>query len=327
MAIIKAVNSRASISRAINYITNGEKTERELTYGKDCNPNTAIEEMKVTKELYGKTGGREYVHLVQSFDPSEKLSFEKAHEIGIEFINSCEKYKGHEVLMTTHRDKGHIHNHFIINSVNYENGKKLSTASYELKNIKDINDRVCQEHNLSVPTPSHDIVTAYSKEKYRALEKGFKGEGKSYVLDTALDVSNSLEKATSREEFIKLMNEKGYNVTWKDTRKNITFENAQGKKVRNSNLEKTFNDNSFSKENMEQKFKENLRAKELTINIEKSNKVSFEKSNKGMNIASAIADVVKSVEKGTDMEAQKQTDRQNQLNSEKERVRERIRGR
>jgi len=321
MAIIKAVNSRASIGRAIDYITKEEKTEQGLTYGKDCNPNTAIDEMKATKELHGKTGGREYVHLVQSFDPSEKLSFEKAHEVGKEFIESCEKYKGHEVLMATHMDKGHIHNHFIINSVNYENSKKLSTSKHELQQIKDINDSVCKEHGLSIAEPKKEIVTAYNKEKYKALEKGFEGKGKSYVLDTALAVSDTLEKATSREEFIKGMNEKGYEVNWKDTRKNITFENSDGKKVRNSNLEKTFNDNSFSKESMEQKFKENLRTKELSMKIEKSTKVE---PIKDMNIVSVIAETVKSVDKanGIEFEVQRQNETQQQG---KERVRERER--
>lgn len=316
MAIIKAINSRASIGKAIGYITKEEKTEKALTYGKDCNPNTAIDEMKATKELYGKTAGREYVHLVQSFDPSEKLTFEKAYEVGKEFIESCEKYKGHEVLMATHMDKGHIHNHFIINSVGYEDGKKLSTSKHELQEIKDINDSVCKEHGLSIAAPKREIATAYNKEKYKALEKGFEGKYRSYVLETALDVSKALEKATSREEFIKGMNEKGYEVNWKDTRKNITFENSDGKKVRNSNLEKTFNDNSFSKEMMEQKFKENLRTKELSMNIEKATKVE---PTKNMDIASVIVETVKSVDKANGIETQRHKIQQ----QGKERARER----
>ena len=65
MAIIKAVNSKSSIARAINYITKAEKTEKKLISGIDCNPETAIDEMKATKELYDKNDGRQYAHFIQ----------------------------------------------------------------------------------------------------------------------------------------------------------------------------------------------------------------------------------------------------------------------
>ena len=67
MAVVKVVNSRASIGNAVNYITKKEKTEESLISGKDCSPNTAIEEMKITKQQWQKTDGRQYKHYVQSF--------------------------------------------------------------------------------------------------------------------------------------------------------------------------------------------------------------------------------------------------------------------
>lgn len=331
MAIIKAINSRASIGKAINYITKGEKTDKELTYGKDCNPNTSIEEMKATKELYGKTGGREYIHLVQSFDPLDNITFETAHKVGQDFINKCEKYKGHEVLMSTHMDKGHIHNHFIINSVNFENGSKLVTSSKELQNIKNINDEVCRGYNLSIPK-ENNTVTAYSKDKYKALEKGFNGEGNSYILNTAEDVIKVLETAISRQDFIEKMNKQGYEVNWKDTRKYVTFENSEGQKVRNSNLEKTLKDNSFSKVNMEHKFRENELNKNVNLNNksikEQSSKVNDVNSSKikGNDIVKVIENTVKQIENTHQdtigkREQVKQSDLDNQ--NQKERTRER----
>lgn len=261
MAVIKAVNSKASISKAINYITKEEKTEERLISGKDCNPKTAIDEMKATKEQWGKTGGRQYTHLVQSFNPKDKVNPQQAHEIGRKFIENNEKFKGHEVVIATHIDKGHIHNHFIINSVSYENGKKLHTTKKELQKLKELSNQLSREHGLSVPTKG-DTITTFNQKKYKAIEKGATGKEKSYVLDTAKNVSDSLKKATDRENFIKDMESKGYKVNWKDTRKYITFTTPEGKKVRNSNLEKTFKEHKFSKEGMEYEIQRNRERRE-----------------------------------------------------------------
>ena len=256
MAIIKAVNSKASIGKAIKYVTKGEKTQEILISGKDCSPHTAIDEMKATKELWGKTEGRQYTNLVQSFNPEDKITPQQAHEIGLKFIENNEKFKGHEVVISTHVDKGHIHNHFIVNSVNYENGKKLHTNKNDLKMFKELSNELSKEHGLTVPTRGESITT-FSQNKYKAIQKGFMEKEKSYLLDTAKEVSNSLKKVTSKENFIKDMESKGYKVNWSDTRKYITFTTPEGKKVRNSNLEKTFKEQKFSKEGMEYEIQRN----------------------------------------------------------------------
>lgn len=256
MAIIKAVNSKASIGKAINYITKEEKTEEKLISGKDCNPHTAIDEMKATKELWGKTEGRQYKHYVQSFNPEDNITPEMAHNIGKKFIEENEKFKGHEVLISTHLDKGHIHNHFIVNSVNFENGKKYQEKKQDLEIMKEKSNQLSRENGLTIPTRG-DKITTFDQAKYRAIEKGFKGEEKSYLLETAKEVSNSLKVATTRQDFIQDMEKKGYQVNWSDTRKNITYTTPEGQKVRNSNLEKTFKEEKFSKEGMENEIQRN----------------------------------------------------------------------
>ena len=257
MAVIKVVNSKASIGKAINYVTKREKTEEKLVSGKDCNPHTAIDEMKATKEQWGKTEGRQYKHYIQSFNPEDRITPEKAHEVGRKFVENTEKFKGHEVVIATHVDKGHIHNHFIVNSVNFENGKKFQQSKKDLEKLKNHSDRICEREGLSIIKEKGKEITAFDQKKYKAIEKGFTGKEKSYLLDTAIEVSNSLKKATSREEFIKDMESKGYKVNWKDTRKHITFTTPEGKKVRNSNLEKTFKEHKFSKEGMENEIQRN----------------------------------------------------------------------
>lgn len=257
MAVIKVVNSRASIGKAINYITKGEKTEEKLISGKDCNPYTAIDEMKFTKEQWGKTEGRQYKHYIQSFSPEDKITPEKALEVGEKFIENAKIFEGYEVVIATHVDKGHIHNHFIVNSVNFENGRKFNQSKLDLVKLKAHSDRICEREGLSVIKEKSKNITAFDQKKYRAIEKGFTGKEKSYLLDTAKEVSKSLKTATDRDSFIKDMKSKGYEVVWKDTRKYITFTTPEGKKVRNSNLEKTFKEKKFSKEGMEYEIQRN----------------------------------------------------------------------
>lgn len=260
MAVIKVVSSKASIGKAVNYVSKDEKTkdgesERKLVSGKDCSPSTAIDEMMATKEQWNKTGGRQYKHYIQSFDPDENLMPSKAHNIGKEWAEK--NFKGHEVVIATHVDKGHVHNHFIVNTVNFENGKKFQQSKKDLENLKKHSDKICEREGLKVITEPSKSITSFDQKKYKAIEKGFSGKEKSYLVETAKDVSQSLKTATSRETFVKNMENKGYKVNWTDKRKHITFTNSDGKSVRNTNLEKTFKEQKFSKEGMENEIQRN----------------------------------------------------------------------
>jgi hypothetical protein len=117
MAVIKAVSSKAGIGHAIDYVTKKEKTEEKLVSGLHCEPETVKEEMQATKELWGKTDGRTYKHYVQSYHEDEEITPEQAHKNAVELAEHTKAWKGHEVLIATHIDKGHIHTHFIVNSV------------------------------------------------------------------------------------------------------------------------------------------------------------------------------------------------------------------
>lgn len=134
MAVIKAVSSKAGIGHAIDYVTKKEKTEEKLVSGLHCEPETVKEEMQATKELWGKTDGRTYKHYVQSYHEDEEITPEQAHKNAVELAEHTKAWKGHEVLIATHIDKGHIHTHFIVNSVNYENGHKLQWKKYDIMN-------------------------------------------------------------------------------------------------------------------------------------------------------------------------------------------------
>lgn len=258
MAVVKAVNSRASIGRAVNYVTRTEKTEERLVSGIECSPQNAIEEMKATKALWGKEDGRQYKHFVHSFPPGEKITPEQAHELARELCQ--DRFKGYEVLIATHKDKGHIHSHIIVNSVSYEDGKKLHLSKGHLEQMKRDCIEQCRQHGLSVPVKGQEI-TSNKQTKYKALERGIKaqrgeGEYKSYVLDCYKAADTARSAATSREDFIGRMQAQGWETSWEETRKHITFTDRDGNKVRAANLEKTFRE-PFTKEDLARGFEIN----------------------------------------------------------------------
>ena len=200
MAVIKAVSSKAGIGQALDYVTKEEKTEDKLVSGLHCEPDTVKDEMQATKELWGKTGGRTYKHFVQSYHEDEHITPEQAHKNAVELAKNTEAWKGHEVLIATHIDRGHIHSHFIVNSVNYENGHKLQWSKADLQNLKDRCNEQSRQQGLHVPEKGktfsgeeREETVAWNKETYNLLKQAEKGEVKSYVQDTALAVMDCRE--------------------------------------------------------------------------------------------------------------------------------------
>ncbi len=268
MAIIKAVSSRAGIRRALDYVMKKEKTERTLLDGFNCNPDTVMEEMEMTKHIFHKTGGRTYKHFVQSFAPDEEITPEIANQVARELVEKLPIARGFEVLIATHKDRRHIHSHLILNSVSFIDGHKFQMSADDLQTMKDISDEICKSHGLSICEKGRTFheepveeTSAYTKEKYRLLKSAEAGKVKSYVQETALAVMDAMEEAESREEFIDLMEMKGYRVDWQENHKYITFTDPEGMKVRNKNLEKTYH-LDVGKEKLLYVFEENSRRKE-----------------------------------------------------------------
>ena len=276
MAVIKAVSSKAGIGQALDYVTKEEKTEDKLVSGLHCEPDTVKDEMAATKELWGKTGGRTYKHFVQSYHEDEHITPEQAHQNAVELAKGTEAWKGHEVLIATHIDRGHIHTHFIVNSVNFEDGHKLQWSKADLQNLKDRCNEQSRQQGLHVPEKGktfsgdeREETVAWNKETYNLLKQAEKGEVKSYVQDTALAVMDCRETATSREDFIDQMKARGYGVDWQDSHKYITYTDLARKqagekacKIRNNKLEKYYN-MGFGKEELEHEFERNARTAEV----------------------------------------------------------------
>src|SRR5680860_1670560 len=168
MATIKILSSKGSIKNIINYVLNKEKTNERIMARKDCSVLNTAEEMNTTKNLYNKTDGITYHHIMQSFKPGE-ITPESAHSIGIELAEK--QFKNHEVLIATHKDKEHIHNHLIVNSVSFKDGHKLIANKETLREIKLENDKICTREHLSV------IEKPYARNHYSMAESSLQKRG------------------------------------------------------------------------------------------------------------------------------------------------------
>lgn len=242
MAIIEAISSKANIKRIISYVTQDNKTNINLITGKDCMAESCLEEMLYTKNLYHKNSGRQYIHIIQSFDPKDNLSAEQVHNIGIKLVNT---FNGFQVLVATHIDKNHLHNHLVINSVSFENGYKIQMSKKDLQYIKDYSDKLCLEIGSSV-IPKKEKTNYIKRNEYRVAERG---KSWKFKLMNAIDLS--LAESNCKDDFIKNMNKLGYQLNWTDTRKYITYTTPEGYKCRDNKLY----DEKYSKGAMENEFR------------------------------------------------------------------------
>ena len=256
--------TRQGLKALLNYCSRNAKTTyngNRLVTGVNCVAQSAYNEMINTKLRYKKADGRMYYHLLQSFHPDENLTPETAHEIALRFAE--ENYKGYEVLVATHVDRNHIHSHFVINSVNAENGYKYHPDNHEIQRLRESSDKLCLEYGLSVIESAPSKVNGMSSREYRSADKG-----QSWKLDLAMAIDEAMRCAVSREHFIELMELEGYRVNWRDTRKYITYTCPNGMKCRDNKL----HEEKYLKEAMTNEF--SIR-QEITKRIEGSGEDEF----------------------------------------------------
>lgn len=241
------MQSRQGLASILAYCKQDKKTlydSRKLVSGVNCVAESAFNEMMNTKIQYRKTDGRMYYHLFQSFHPDEPITPETAHEIALKFAQ--EQFKGYEVLVATHIDREHIHSHFILNSVSAETGLKYHPDKNEIQRLRDYSDNLCRKYGLSVVIPKQPKVKQMSAREYRSADKG-----QSWKLQLAIAVDEAMKYATSKEHFISLMENEGYEVKWTAERKSITYTTPNGMKCRDNKL----HEEKYPKENMENEFR------------------------------------------------------------------------
>lgn len=237
MAVIKAAHSGASLKRIINYVTQAKKTEEHLLAGINCDPQNAYDDMMLVKEIYGKKNGRQYKHFIYSFPPGEDISPKQVLENAQHLAEETPALKGCQMLIAVHKDREHLHAHIIVNSVNAKTGYKLQWAKSDLSDLKERCNALSKAQGLSIPQKGQS-VTAWTMPKQQALAKAMAGQYQSYYLAMADAISDCQSQAVDQADFVDKMAQKGIQVNW-TTRKHITFVDAEGHKVRDSNFAKT----------------------------------------------------------------------------------------
>ena len=270
MAINKTVNKRTNTHGAmrncIEYVLRQDKISEQLAYvtgpypHEEMNYDLVYRTFLEEKRLWDKDSGRMYAHNIISWHKDEQIIPEQAFEFGKEFAEKW--FPGFQTLVAVHKDKDHIHCHLVTNSVSYEDGKKLHTTKKDLERMKQLTNQMCRERGMTVAEKGKHFdgsqiekgeVIAWSKDKYNLFSQQVKD---SFVADCAMAVLKALENCISKEKFIEKMKQFGWNVNWTEKRKHITFQNQDGKKVRDSNLSKTFH-LDISKEDLENEFNRN----------------------------------------------------------------------
>ena len=239
----------SAMKRVICYCTQDHKvtdpeTERRYVSGVNCDGENSFAEFMTTKKCFYKTNGIFFYQYTQSFSPEENITPALAHEIALEFAERA--WQGYEVMVATHVDREHIHTHFIINSVSYVDGKKLRQSPNTLKELRALNDEICRAHGLRVLQPYTENHKGLSPREYRAAVKG-----QSWKFRLMASIEDAMNNSGNKDKFIYTMEQQGYEITWTDERKYITFTCPNGMKCRDVKL----HDDKFTKEMMELEFR------------------------------------------------------------------------
>lgn len=253
--------SAGALHGVAQYVSQREKTVengRWLVDGQNCAPQLAAQEFTATRQMHRKDSPVWFYHYVQSFPPAEPVTGELAHKIAREFAEQA--WPDSEVLIATHIDAAHIHTHFLVNAVCYETGKMLRQGPGTLRTLRPLSDKLCMKYGLSVlpKEQRRERSMGMSAKEYRSAAKG---ESWKFQLMNTVDLC--MRSAKTRDEFIREMERRGYQVRWEENRKAITYTTPKGKKCRDDRL----HEDKYRKEVMEREFR--IREEMLRRRIER----------------------------------------------------------
>lgn len=236
MAITKMWKVSDKLDNTINYVINGEKTEQMLyVSGINCLPDTAVQEMKIAKEQFFKTAGIQCFHGVQSFAKGE-VTADTAHEIGVKL---AEELWGDnfQIVVTTHLNTNHIHNHIVVNSVSFVDGKRYSNTKADIGKMRNTSDKLCENYGLR---------TLKKEEKYNKYVAS-----SSYKVIMKDSVDYAIAIAKDYDEFIKILKDLDYTIT--DDKGTFSLKREPYK--RNTRIERQFG-KAYSMENIKKRILE-----------------------------------------------------------------------
>ena len=263
MAVTKYHAITKTLRKAIDYITDPKKTDyHNLVSGYNCEPDFADLDFKMTEDLakeikgdYSKVGGSNNLayHMIQSFDPDDDITPEKAHEIAKELADKFLDNK-YEYLISTHVDKDHIHNHIIFNATSFYDYSKFQSKLNDIDRMRDISDKLCLENNLNV------ILNKAENTKSRGeIEHIKRGTSWKEKIRNSIDFIIENEKPKHYKEFINILQE--YDIEVKEG-KNIAFKFKEEQK-------RFSRGKTLGKEYTRKRLKARISEKSLNITITK----------------------------------------------------------
>jgi len=213
MAVTKIHPIKTTLKKAIDYICNGNKTDDEIYVTTHlCSRENAHKEFELTKKQFSSRTKILAHYLIQSFVP-EEVSFEEAHQVGIELCEKILEGK-YEYVLATHIDKYHIHNHIIFNSIDVDEGKVYHSYYGSYMNIQNQSGKLCNEHNLSViDQETEKEINEIKRRKFvNWYDWNEDKKGKSYKSRLQFDMDRVIQKAINWEHFLKIMEQYGYEI-------------------------------------------------------------------------------------------------------------------
>ena len=208
MAYTKIHAITATVNKAVEYICNPAKTDEGIlisSYG--CSPETAAYDFKFALSKTSQSNPNKAYHLIQSFLPGE-VSYKEAHQIGVELADKLLEGK-YSYVVTTHIDKGHVHNHIIFCAADNINHEKYHDCKKTYYNIRNLSDTLCREHELSVITPGEKRGKTY--KEWQAGKNG-----SAWKEQLKADIDEAIKNAETYEECIELIRAKGYEIKGED---------------------------------------------------------------------------------------------------------------
>ena len=205
MAVTKIKPIKSTLSKALDYIENPDKTDGKMLVSSfGCSYETVDIEFEYTLSQALQKGNNLAFHLIQSFEPGE-VDYQKAHEIGKQLADAVTKGQ-HEYVLTTHIDKGHVHNHIIFCAVNFVDHHKYNSNKRSYYGIRNMSDKLCRENGLSVVVPGKGSK-GKSYAEYQAEKTGTSWKGK---LKTTVDAL--IPQVSSFEELLTRLQAAGYEI-------------------------------------------------------------------------------------------------------------------
>ena len=204
MAITKIHAIKATVHKAVNYICNPAKTDESILISSfGCSPETAAFDFKFTLSKTNQADPNKAFHLIQAFAPGE-VAYKEAHQIGLELADKLLEGK-YSYIVSTHIDKGHVHNHIIFCAADNVNHEKYHDCKQTYYHIRRMNDELCSEHQLSVISPTNQRGKSYKEWSSGRNRTSWKNKLKQ-------DIDETIQTADTYEECIELIRAKGYEI-------------------------------------------------------------------------------------------------------------------